>query len=183
MEVRKWMGAALIAAALAGPCAAGEFSIGYRLGATQLDVDGDRLSSGNSLNSNMMSMGFSLNYMWSLGPMAEVTFAQSFDPFPLFSWNDVDHISAAFGWQYGLEGPWRFTPKIGLTHSALESQEEDFFEGNEPIDRINQTVPFLEATFERRFGQHFGTGLYLRHNFEDFGGSTMYGLTLSWSFN
>jgi hypothetical protein len=146
-------------------------------------VDADQLSSGDAVSSGMMSTGLTFSYMWSIGPLVEFGLAKSFDPFPIFGWNDVDHLSVAAGWQYGLDGPWRFTPKIGLTSSRLESQQEDFFEGNEPVDRINDVVPFLEASFERRFGPHVGTGLYLRHNFEDFGQSTMYGLTLSWNFN
>jgi hypothetical protein len=183
MKEGKWIGAALLLALCCGRSVAGEFTIGYQVGGTRLEVDGDRLSSGNSVNDKLMMMGLRMAYRWSEGPFAEFGIATSFNPFPIFGWDDVHHASLAGGWQFDLGHELRFTPKAGLVHSSLESSEEDFFDGDEPVDKIKKVVPFIEVALERRFFRHMGLGLFLRENFEDFGASQSYGLSISWTFD
>jgi hypothetical protein len=118
----------------------------------------------------------------SAGAFLEFGLASSVDPHPLLGWNDVGHASLAGGWQFDVNN-WHFTPKLGITRTSLESQEEDFFEGNEPIDEIKEIVPFVEAAVEYRFWKRLGVGAYMRQNFEDFGSTNMYGVSFSWTFH
>jgi hypothetical protein len=129
-----------------------------------------------------MSAGLNLTYAWPRGAFVEFSMAGSFNPFPIFGWNDVTHTSLAGGWQFASNN-WYFKPKAGLTRSSLESQEEDFFEGDEPVDEIREIVPFVEMSVEYRFWGNFGVGAYARQNFEDFGSTTMLGVSLGWTFN
>jgi hypothetical protein len=182
MRQGKWIGAAMLAVLLAGRANAGEFTVDVRFGGTDLRVDGDSLSSGEDIKRGLMSAGLDFTYKWPKGPFVELGLATSFDPFPLFGWSDIDHVSLASGWQFSKNN-FHFKPKVGLTRSSLESQQEDFFEGNEPVDRISKVVPFLEASGEFRIGSRFGLGAYVRRNFEDFGETTMFGLSLGWTFD
>jgi hypothetical protein len=182
MKQGKWIGALLLAALLAGRANAGEFTVDLRFGGTDLRVDGEHLSSGNDIARSQFSAGLDFTYKWPKGPFLELGLATSFDPFPLFGWSDIQHTSLAAGWQLS-QGNFHFKPKAGFTYSSLESQEEDFFEGNEPVDRIKSMVPFIEASGEYRIGRKFGLGAYVRRNFEDFGETTMFGVSLGWTFD
>jgi hypothetical protein len=181
MRQGKWIGSLLLAALLAGQAAAGEFTATFRGGISTLHVDGDRLSTGDAVSEALMSVGVNFAYRWDTGPLVEFGLSQSFDPVPILGWNDVSHISLAAGWQFEMNR-WRVTPKVGLTHSSLESQQEDFFEGDEPVDEIKEVVPFLDFSAEYRLWDRIGLGFYLRRNFEDFGSTTMYGLSWGYTF-
>ena len=77
---------------------------------------------------------------------------------------------------------WRLTPKAGLVHSYLDAAGgRELMEDGQPTERFKDIVPFIEAAAERRLGEHFGIGLYLRHVFEDFGDSQAWGISLSWN--
>lgn len=182
MEHRKLVMAGLVALLLCSQAGAGEFTVDYKVGMTEVRVDGERLSSGDDVRDTLMSMGIAVAYKWPQGPFAEFGLAASFDPLPLLGWNNIGHSWLAGGWQFGGNN-WHFKPKVGITRTSLSSQEEDFFEGDEPVDSIREVVPFLEAAFEYRFWGKLGVGGYARQNFEDFGGSFMYGVSVGWTFD
>lgn len=178
-----WRGALLATALAAAGTQAGEFTIGSRIGGTDLDVGSRYTSSGESLrDSGLLAIGWSAAYRWTAGPMIEAVALQSVDPFPLFGWEDLEHYSLGAGWQFDMGKWWHFTPKLGLVYTELSSEQEDFFEGNEPVDKFSDVVPFAEATLEGRIHGHFGIGLYMRENFEKFGSSTSVGVTFGWTF-
>ena len=63
----------------------------------------------------------------------------------------------------------------------LAAGGRELMEDGQPTERFKDIVPFIEAAAERRLGEHFGIGLYLRHVFEDFGDSQAWGISLSWN--
>ena len=172
----------LAAVALMGgqAAAAGEFQLGFRLGQNWLDIDGDRLSSGNGVNDHLINIGFTASYRWPRGGFIEAGLGGS-GSIDLFGIEDVDHHWIGGGWQYELYGDFKLTPKAGLTYSELTSSEEDLFD-SEPVDEFTDVVPFVEITLERRFWRHVGLGLYFRHTFEDWGSTRDFGAVLSWTF-
>lgn len=164
--------------------AAGELTVGIRFGGTDLDVDGKHLESGDSISDRgLMSAGLAVAYRWERGLVLEATSATSFDPFPLFGFSDLSHLSVGAGWQFDVGRWWRFTPKAGLTYTELDTVEEDFWAGGEPTQRFHDMVPFAEAAFEGRIGGKLGIGVFLRQNFEKFGDSQTVGVTLGWTFD
>lgn len=181
MDKKKWLAAALAASLWASATMAGEFTVDLRVGGTELHVDAERLSSGTEVDKGLFSTGIDLAYKWPRGAFLELGLMTSFDPFPIFGWDDLKHTSLAAGWQVSSQNL-HFKPKVGITHSRLKSQQEDFFKGNEPVDEMEDLVPFVEATLEYRFFGRFGLGAFVRENFEDFGNTTMWGLTLGWTF-
>jgi hypothetical protein len=187
MNQGNWTAMALVSAVLGGvlaaPSAAGEVQVGARWGATRLEVDGSRLSSGNDVNDRLISSGLTLGYRWTRGMLLEIGTSGSGDFFDFLNINSLDHTWLAAGWQFDLNDRWRLTPKAGLVATELTSSEEDIFEGGEPVDRFDDTVPFLELTIGRRLGRYFMVGMYFRENFEEFGGSQMYGLQLHLTFD
>ncbi len=174
-----WLGMVL-AASMAGPAAAGEFQVGLRMGQNWIDVDAERLSSGNGVNESQVNLGLHASYRWQQGFLVEAGLAGS-GSLNFLSIQDVSHHWIGAGWQYELYGKMRLTPKAGLTYSELTSSEEDLFE-SEPVDKFSDVVPFVEITLERRFLRHTGIGLYFRHTFEDWGSTRDFGLTLSYTF-
>ena len=174
-----WLGV-MVAATMAGPAAAGEFQVGFRLGQNWIDIEGDRLSSGNGVNENLLNLGLSASYRWQQGMFVEAGMAGSAS-FDFLSIQDVNHYWMGAGWQYEVFGKARLTPKVGLTYSELTSSEEDLFE-SEPVDQFSDVVPFIEITLERRFLRHTAVGLYFRHTREDWGSTRDFGLTLSYTF-
>jgi hypothetical protein len=181
--MKKGMGlaTALLVALCSAPGVAGEFQLGVRLGKTWLKVDGDRLSSGNSVDESLMTHGVIAAYRWPKGALLEIGTASSFN-IDFFNLNGLDQQWLGGGWQIDLNDDWRLTPKAGLMYTVLESSEEDLFE-SEPVDEFKDWVPYLETTLERRIGRHFGMALYLRENFEDWGSTRMWGLSLVWTFD
>lgn len=178
-----WLGAALSAALTTASVQAGEVTVAARVGATELQVDGDHLSSGDTVSDKgLFATGFSVAYRWPKGAVIEAVTLASVDPFPIFGFDDLEHYSVGAGWQFDLGRWWRFTPKAGLVYTELASQQEDIFTGGEPTDRFSDVVPFVEATIEGRIRGHFGIGMFLRHNFEKFGESGSFGVTLGWTF-
>jgi hypothetical protein len=172
----------LLGVLLAQGAAAGNLTVEYKVGNTALRVDGEHLTSGDDVSDTLMHMGIGVTYKWDQGPFLEFGLATSFDPMPLFEWNNLDQATLAGGWQFGDEN-WVFKPKVGITRTSLKSQEEDFFEGDEPVDEIRKVVPFLEGAVEYRFWGKLGVGAYVRRNFEDFGASTLYGMSFGWTFD
>lgn len=173
-------GTLLAMALLGGVAHAGEFQLGFRLGEDWIDIDGDRLSSGNSVNDHLVNIGFTASYRWPRGGFIEAGIGGS-GTIDLFGIEDVDHHWLGGGWQFDLADAWKLTPKAGLTYSELTSSEENLFE-SEPVDEFTDVVPFVEVTLERRFFKHFGLGLYFHHTFEDWGSTRDFGLALSWTF-
>ncbi|MDF3019935.1 MAG: hypothetical protein K0Q92_1238 [Steroidobacteraceae bacterium] len=178
---RGWLGAALLAAmAAAGPAAAGEFQLALRAGQNWIDVDADRLSSGNGVNEHQVNLGLTAAYRWQQGAYVEAGLGGS-GSLNFLSIQDVSHHWIGAGWQYELYGKALLTPKVGLTYSELTSSEEDLFD-SEPVDKFSDVVPFLEVTLEKRLMRHFGLGVYFRHTFEDWGSTRDFGLALSYTF-
>ena len=175
--------AATLLALWMAPADAGEWTAGLRFGATDLDVDADHLVSGESMSDRgLMAFGLVVAHRWPKGPVLEASTMTSFDPFPLFGFSDVRHVSLAGGWQFDLGRWWRFTPKAGMAYSELETVEEDFFSGGEPTERFHDLVPFVEVALEGRIGGHFGIGLFHRQNFETYGDTSTSGVSLTWTF-
>jgi hypothetical protein len=174
------MGMLAAAALLAGQARAGDLQVAFRLGENWLDIDGDRLSSGNSVNDHLINIGFTASYRWPRGGYLEAGVGGS-GSIDLLGIQDVNHHWLGGGWQYDLRGDWKLTPKAGLTYSELTSSEENLFE-SEPVDEFTDVVPFVEVTLERRFWRHVGLGLYFRHTFEDWGSTRDFGLVLSYTF-
>jgi hypothetical protein len=174
-------GTLLVVGMLAGVARAGDFQIGFRLGEDWIDIDGDRLSSGNSVNDHLINIGFTASYRWPRGGLIEAGIGGS-GSIDLFGIQDVDHHWLGGGWQFDLADSWKLTPKAGLTYSELTSSEENLFE-SEPVDEFTDVVPFVELTLEKRFFRHLGVGLYFHHTFEDWGSTRDFGLNLSWTFN
>jgi hypothetical protein len=184
MRNGKWLAvAAVVAAAVAPGIRAGELSIGIRFGGTNLDVDGELLVSGDSISDRgLFAGGYSLAYRWEQGPMIEAMAMASAQPFPIFGFSDLKHISVGGGWQFDLGNWWHFTPKAGVVYTELEALQEDIWTGGEPIQRFHDVVPFVEASFEGRVYGRFGIGVFARRNFEKFGDSQTVGIFLGWTF-
>ncbi len=173
-----WLGFAAALVAIQAP--AGDFQIGVRLGQDWIDIEGDRLSSGNSVNDHLINLGLTASYRWPRGGFVEAGIAGS-GSIDIFGIESVDHRWIGGGWQFDLQHDWELTPKAGLTYSELTSSEEDLFD-SEPVDEFSDVVPFAELTLERRFWRHVGLGLYFRHTFEDWGSTRDFGLMLGWTF-
>jgi hypothetical protein len=175
--------AALLLALGAAPAGAGEWTVGTRIGATDLDVDGSELMSGESMSDRgLLAAGLVLAHRWPKGPVLEASTMTSFDPFPIFGFSDMHHFSLAGGWQFDLGRWWRFTPKAGMVYSELETVEEDIFSGGEPTQRFHDLVPFVEVALEGRIGGRFGIGVFHRQIMEKYGDSSTTGVSLTWTF-
>jgi hypothetical protein len=181
---RGWyLAAALAVAWTMAPANAGEVTLQFRLGGTDVKVNGDELVSGNGENDNgLLAAGFALAYRWPKGPVVELSSVSSGDIFPILGFTDMEHVSLGGGWQFDLGEYWHFTPKAGLVYTSLENLQEDIWSGGEPVERFHDVVPFIEASFDGRIGKHFGIGLFWRHNQESFGNSSTYGLSLGWTW-
>lgn len=181
--------AALVGAAMAmavalgmvAPATAGEFGLTFRIGRDDIEIDGNRLTSGNSVNDRMVNLGLLASYRWEKGGYIEAGVGGS-GGIDVFGIQDVSHRWIGGGWQFDLGDAWKLTPKAGLTWSNLTSSEEDFFD-SEPVDEFSDTVPFFEIAVERRFWERLGVGLYYRHTAEDWGLTRDAGLSLSWTFH
>lgn len=168
---------------LAAPAGAGEWTVAYRLGATNVNVDGDRLSTGTNLSDHgLLHHGLAATYRWPAGPVVEGVLSNASDALPLFDDVDLHHYSLGVGWQFDLGQWWRFTPKAGMVYSELDATQEDIFEGGEPRDHLQDVVPYAEVMLEDRIRGRFGIGMYFRKNFEDYGRSRMVGISLGWTF-
>jgi hypothetical protein len=164
----------------AAPASAGEFGLAFRIGRDDIEVDGNRLSSGNSVNERMVNLGLLASYRWEKGGYIEAGIGGSGN-FDVLGIQNVSHRWIGGGWQFDLGDAWKLTPKAGLTWSNLTSSEEDLFD-SEPVDEFSDTVPFFEIALEHRFFERLGVGLYYRHTEEDWGLTRDAGLSLSWAF-
>lgn len=177
---RTMLAAICVLAVLTGQAMAGEFQLAFKMGKDRIAIDGDRLSSGNSVDERLVNLGLVAAYRWDKGAYLEAGLAGS-GSFDILGIQDVSHRWIGGGWQFDLGDHVKLTPKAGLTWSHLTSSEEDLFD-SEPVDRFSDVVPFMEVAGERRFGRHFGVGLYFRHTFEDWGSTSDMGFSLSWIF-
>lgn len=177
---RTMLAGTCLLALMGAQATAGEFQIGLRLGQNWLDVDGDRLSSGNGVNDHLINLGIMGAYRWPGGGLVEAGIGGS-GSIDIFGIESVAHRWVGGGWQFDLSDTWKFTPKAGLAYSELTSSEEDFF-ASEPVDEFSDVVPYVELTLEHRFFDHLGLGAYFRHTFEDWGSTRDFGLALSWTF-
>ncbi len=175
-----WPGMLVVAVTLAAPAEAGEFQIGARLGRDTIEIDGNRLSSGESVDDHLVNAGLSVSYRWDPGAFVEAGISGSASV-DIININSLTHHWLGAGWQYELNARTRFTPKAGLTYTELHSSVEDLFD-SEPMDKFTDWVPFVELSLERRFGRHMGMGLYLRHTFEEWGSTQDFGLALRYTF-
>jgi hypothetical protein len=178
-----YVGAAIVAASMMAPAGAGEVTLQFRLGGTDVKVNGDELISGNSEKDNgLLAAGFSVAYRWPKGAVIEASRTDSLDIFPILGFTDMEHLSLGGGWQFDMGQYWHFTPKAGLVYTSLENLQEDIWSGGEPVERFHDVVPFIEASVDGRIGRHFGIGMFWRRNQESFGNSSTYGLTLGWTW-
>ncbi|HUQ10695.1 MAG TPA: outer membrane beta-barrel protein [Steroidobacteraceae bacterium] len=175
-----WLGIWALAALAIGRAEAGDFQLAMRLGEDWIDIDGDRLSSGNGVNDHLLNLGLTASYRWPRGGYLELGLAGS-GSIDIFGIQSVDHHWIGGGWQFDAFEKVKVTPKAGFTYSELTSSEEDLFD-SEPVDRFSDVAPFVELTVERRLLEHMGLGLYFRHTFEDWGSTRDFGLTFSWTF-
>jgi hypothetical protein len=164
----------------AGSAAAGDFQLGLRVGRNGIDVDGARLSTGNSVSDHMVNLGVAASYSWTRGGFVEAG-ASGYRTVDLFGVRDLDHYWVGGGWTFDLHDHWQMTPKCGLAYSKLTTSDGNLF-ATEPVDELTDMVPFVELTLERRFRRHVGVGLYFRHTFEEWGRTRDLGLTVSWRF-
>lgn len=171
---------AVAALILLGQAAAGEIQVTARFGQNWLDIKGSHLTSGNGVNERLINLGIAVSHRWERGGLVELGLDGS-GGFDILGIESVSHRWIAGGWQYDLADDWQFTPKAGLAYTHLTSSEEDFFD-SDPVDKFSDWVPFVELTLQRRFGKHFGTGLYFRHTFEAWGSTRDFGLGLGWRF-
>lgn len=176
----QWLVAGLLALGLAGNAGAGEMQYAFKIGGSMLKVDPERIEDGEGSSTNGVAVGLSLGYRTDAGLLVELGILGSGNvDSELLS--GIVHKSLGVGWQFEREG-WRLTPKAGLVHSYLDAAGgRELIEDGRPSERFTDTVPFIEAAAERRLGEHFGIGLYLRHVFEDFGDSQAWGISLSWN--
>lgn len=171
----------LVAGSMLLGCAqAGDVQLGARIGKAWLDVDAERLSSGNRVNTGLLSLGITAAYRGDAGGYIEAGTSSAFD-FGFVDFNALDEYWLGLGWQFEPSPQWRFTPKAGVVRSTLESEEEDFFAGDEPRDKIRDVSAFVELTAERRFGRVFGLNLHYRYSFVDFGDARTLGVGFSWT--
>ena len=181
----RWLAtvAALAAESMAAPAGAGEVTFQFRLGGTDVKVNGDELVSGDAENDKgLLAAGFALAYRWPKGAVLELSSLSSGDIFPILGFTDMEHVSLGGGWQFDLGQYWHFTPKAGLVYTSLENLQEDIWSGGEPVERFHDVVPFIEASLDGRIGRHFGIGVFWRRNQESFGNSSTYGLSLGWTW-
>jgi hypothetical protein len=172
--------ATCVLAAFAMPAMAGDFQLGLRMGKNRISIDGDRLSSGNSVDQGLINLGIVAAYRWENGGYLEAGLGGS-GSFDILGIESVSHRWIGGGWQFDPTEYWKVTPKAGLTWSHLTSSEEDLFD-SEPVDEFSDVVPFVEVTLERRMWNHLGLGLYVRRTFEDWGSTSDAGFSLSWTF-
>jgi hypothetical protein len=182
MKQGKWMAGMVLAGLLAAPCGAGEFQLGTRFGLTNLNIDDDRMRSGEDASGRGTAFGLSAAYRTDPGLLIEATIMGSVNLSEEVLSGTV-HKSLAAGWQFDVEN-WRITPKIGITHSYLDAEGgRELLEDGRPSERFTDTVPFIEATFERRVWRRFAWGGFVRHHFEDFGDSQAIGFSMSLYFD
>jgi hypothetical protein len=175
-----WLGVALMTGLSGGVAQAGDSQIGIRMGKVWLKVDGQSMSSGDPVDESLRSIGFTFSHRWDGGAYVQVGIGGATN-FDIFSFDSVDHQWVAGGWQFDLPDEWKFTPKLGMAYSSLEAEDEDLFD-DEPVNRINETILFAELAIERRIGRHFGAALFFRENFETWGSSRGWGLSLNWTW-
>lgn len=176
----RWSGVGMVALALAGQAAAGEVHYGFKAGGGNLKVDADRTVVEDGVSANGLAVGFSLGYATDAGLLVELGILGTLNVDAEILSGQVQK-SLGVGWQINGDN-WRVTPKAGFLHSYLDSAGgRNLVEDGRPSERFTDTVPFIEAAVERRFGDHFGLGLFVRHVFEDFGDSQAWGIQVSWN--
>jgi hypothetical protein len=177
------MAVSLAAAAMWAPARAGEVTFQFRLGSSDVKVNGDELISGQTeKDSGLLAAGFAVAYRWPKGAVIELSKTDSGDIFPILGFTDMEHVSLGAGWQFDMGEYFNFTPKAGMVYTSLENLQEDIWSGGEPVERFHDVVPFLELSVDGRIGKHFGIGMFWRRNQESFGNSSTYGLSVGWTW-
>lgn len=161
-----------------GAAQAGETQIGVRVGKSWLKVDAERMATGQPVDESLGTFGFTVGHRWEQGGYIEAgyTTATNLD---IFSFDTLEHLWLGAGWQFNLSEKWKLTPKAGLTYSSLEADDEELFD-DFPTRRLHDVVPYAEINLERQLGRHYRMGLYFRENFEEWGSSRGWGLTMAW---
>jgi hypothetical protein len=175
-----WRGGVLAVILTAGGAQAGEFTLGFRVAGTDLDVSGSSTISGESMKDRgLLSAGYTAAYRWPKGLVVEAAAHQAVE---LFGNADLEHYTVAAGWQYDWGNFWRFTPKAGLAYSELSASQSFLWSDDEPVDKFSDLAPFVEVSIEGRIARHFGIGVFARQVFERFGDSDCVGFSFSWTF-
>jgi hypothetical protein len=187
MKISMLLGVALLATLGAMPAGAaepGQVHLSGYVGQTRLRIDGDRLLDGETVRLDTGMSGVALGYRLPSGLLFEAGLAYAVHD----QWFDTDddfdlyHYSAAAGWQFDLER-WRFTPKLGLLRSKLNSEAHLLLNDNGGrTDKVYDTVPFVEASLVHRLGDRWAIGAHFRDTFEEFGHSRSYGFLASLNF-
>lgn len=177
---RGWALLVVAVSLAAGGAQAGEVQVTVRPGKNWIHISAGNLARAEGVRDGMVSFGFTLSYRWDSGAYIEAGTEQAND-FDLFNFDvqNIDHHWLGGGWQFNLHEKWRLTPKLGMSYSALESSQAEFIDDG-PTERLHAVVPFVELALERRFGRHFGLGVYSRHVFEEWGRTRGMGLTVAW---
>ena len=175
-----WLGVALMTGMSAGVAQAGDSQVGLRMGKVWLKVDADSMISGEPVDESLGSIGITFAHRWDGGAYLQLGLSGATN-MDIFSFDSVAHHWLAGGWQFDLQHEWKLTPKLGLAYSSLEAEDEELFD-DEPVNRIHETIPFVELAIERSIGRHFGASLFVRENFETWGSSRGWGLGLNWTW-
>jgi len=182
-------GKLLVAAALAVMCAharaddEGEWQFSALLGQGRLQLDGDRLLSGESESHDTTAIGTAVGYRLPAGALLEVGYilAEHAD----FGANEdfiSKQFSASFGWQFEKRG-WRFKPRIGFTEYRLYNDARLLLdEDGERHFWQSSVAPFGELSLSHRIGRHFAMGATYRETFAAFGHHRTYGLLMTLNF-
>lgn len=153
-------------------------------GQQRLRIDRDRWFLDETVREDAWVNGLSLGVRTPAGFVAEAGIAHAFRD----DWGGTDedielyHFSGAVGWQFEA-GRWRFTPRLGLQRSKLNSEARLLLNGDgNRTDKIYDTVPFVDVSVQRRLGNHWAIGITGRESFEDFGHSRSWGfaMTINW---
>jgi hypothetical protein len=175
-----WLGLAILSGLTAGTTRAGDSQIGVRVGKVWLKVDADSMISGEPVDESLGSIGITFAHRWDPGAYLQWGIGGATN-LNIFSLDSVGHHWLAGGWQFDLRDEWKLTPKLGAAYSSLEAEDEELFDGH-PVNRIHDVIPFVEIAIERRLGRHFGLSLFVRENFESWGSSRGWGLSLDWNW-
>jgi hypothetical protein len=168
----------LCAAMAAGAVQAGDSQVGFRIGKNWLKVDAENMATGTPVDEGLGSFAFTFAYRWDSGGYLQLGHSEATN-LDIFSFSTLEHYWLGGGWQFDLDEHWKLTPVAGLTYSNLEADDEELFDG-EPTTHIQDTVPFAEILVERHLGRHFALGLYARENFERWGSSRGWGVSVAW---
>jgi hypothetical protein len=187
MKTKTLCVAALLAATFQVPAMAAdkpEVQLSAWTGQLRLRIDGDRLLTGETVREDAWMNGLALRVRMPAGFVAEAGIAHAVHDDWLDTDGDIElyHYSGAVGWQFDLQR-WRFTPRIGAVRSKLNSEARLLLtDDGGRTDKVYDTVPFVDASLQRRLGEHWAIGFNVRDTMEDFGHARAWGFvaTVNW---